>query len=51
MSEPPVLFDPFTGPIKDQAGTIRIKPGERASHDTLWSMDWFVEGIVGNLPK
>ena len=51
MSEPTVLYDPFTGPIKDQTGTIRIKAGERASHDILWAMDWFVEGVTGNLPK
>lgn len=51
MSEPTVLFDPFTGPIKDQTGTVRIKAGERAGHDQLWSMDWLVEGVVGNLPK
>ncbi len=51
MSEPTVLFDPFTGPIKDQAGTLRIKAGERASHDMLWGMDWFVEGVDATLPK
>jgi len=51
MSEPTVLFDPFTGPIKDQAGTLRIKAGERASHDTLWAVDWFVEGVDATLPK
>ncbi|HEY9071923.1 MAG TPA: BMP family ABC transporter substrate-binding protein [Candidatus Ozemobacteraceae bacterium] len=51
MSEPTVLFDPFTGPIKDQAGTVRIKAGERASHDQLWAIDWFVEGVDATLPK
>jgi len=42
---------PFSGPIKDQAGTLRIKAGERASHDMLWGMDWFVEGVDATLPK
>jgi simple sugar transport system substrate-binding protein len=51
MSEPTVLFDPFTGPIYDQKGTLRLKPGERASHDMLWSMDWFVDNVVGEIPK
>ena len=51
MSEATVLFDPFTGPIKDQNGTLRLKAGERANHDMLWSVDWFVDNIVGEIPK
>lgn len=51
MKEETVLFDPFTGPIKDQAGKIRIPEGERASHDTLWKMDWFVDNVMGEIPK
>jgi len=49
MSEETVLFDPFTGPIKDQAGTTRIEAGRRATHDELWLMDYFVEGVVGTV--
>ena len=49
MSEETVLFDPFTGPIKDQAGKTRIEAGRRASHDELWLMDWFVENVVGTV--
>ncbi len=49
MSEETVLFDPFTGPIRDQAGTIRIEEGRRASHDELWLMDYFIEGVVGTV--
>ena len=51
MREVTVLFDPFTGPIKDQEGKVRIEVGQRASHDELWTMDWFVENIVGKLPR
>ncbi len=51
MKEATVLFDPFTGPIYDQKGTLRLKPGERASHDLLWSVDWFVDNVVGEIPK
>ncbi len=39
-------WDPFTGPIRDNKGRLRIPPGMRASHDMLWNMDWFVEGVV-----
>ncbi|MEM3506844.1 MAG: BMP family ABC transporter substrate-binding protein [Candidatus Bathyarchaeia archaeon] len=51
MSEETVLFDPFTGPIKDQDGKVRIEAGRRASHDELWTMDWFVEGVIGTIPR
>jgi simple sugar transport system substrate-binding protein len=51
MSEETVLFDPFTGPIKDQAGTVRIEAGRRGTHDELWLMDWFVDNVVGEIPR
>jgi len=51
MSEETVLFDPFTGPIKDQEGRIRIEAGRRGTHDELWTMDWFVENVVGKIPR
>lgn len=51
MSEETVLFDPFTGPIKDQEGKIRIEAGRRGTHDELWMMDWFVENVVGEIPR
>ncbi|MFA5139099.1 MAG: BMP family ABC transporter substrate-binding protein [Elusimicrobiota bacterium] len=51
MSEPTVLFDPFTGPVKDQGGALRLKPGQRADLKALLSVDWFVENVVGELPK
>ena len=46
-----LLFEPFTGPIKDMDGRVRIKEGERATHDVLWNMDWHVEGVETPLPK
>ncbi len=51
MSEETVLFDPFTGPIKDQAGKVRIEAGRRATHDELWTIDWFVDNVVGEIPR
>lgn len=41
---------PFTGPIKDQDGNIKIKDGEVWGNEKMASFDWFVEGIVGK-PK
>jgi basic membrane protein A len=40
----------FTGPIKDQAGTLKVKAGETQSLGDLLSIDWFVQGVVGS-PK
>ncbi len=51
MKEETVLFDPFTGPIKDQNGKVKIPAGQRASHDELWNMMWFVENVVGTIPQ
>jgi basic membrane protein A len=39
----------FTGPIRDQAGTIRVKAGETLDDGSLWGMDYLVEGVVGQL--
>ncbi len=47
MSEPSVLFDPFTGPIKDQEGSIRIEEGRRGTYSELWNINWYVEGVIG----
>lgn len=40
----------YTGPIRDQAGKIRIAAGKRPSQADILSQDWFVKGINGN-PK
>ncbi|MHA1505691.1 MAG: BMP family ABC transporter substrate-binding protein [Candidatus Asgardarchaeia archaeon] len=50
MSEESVLFDPFTGPINFANGTQWLQPGERADRDTLWSIDFYVEGVEGPEP-
>jgi len=44
-------FDPFTGPIYDQKGNLRVEEGKRLSDKELLSMDWFVDNIVGEIPK
>lgn len=44
-------FHPFTGPIKDQAGEVRIAEGETASIKDLASMNYYVEGVKAEMPK
>jgi basic membrane lipoprotein Med (substrate-binding protein (PBP1-ABC) superfamily) len=41
----------FAGPIVDQAGVERIGKGAKASDKELLSMNWFVRGVSGTLPK
>jgi len=42
---------PFTGPLKKQDGTDWLKDGETASDKDLSSMNFYVAGIDGSLPK
>lgn len=38
---------PFTGPIRDRDGNLKVGPGIRLSKNELQSTDWLVEGVVG----
>ncbi|HVO72223.1 MAG TPA: BMP family ABC transporter substrate-binding protein [Aggregatilineaceae bacterium] len=38
----------WAGPIKDNTGTIRVKQGDVLTNDQLNSMDWLVDGAIGN---
>ena len=40
-------ISPFTGPIYDQDGEVRIPEGETATDEFLQGVDWLVQGIVG----
>jgi basic membrane protein A and related proteins len=42
---------PFTGPIKKQDGSEWLKAGEKAADKDLLSMNFYVEGMEGALPK
>ncbi len=42
---------PFDGPIKDQSGAVKVPEGETLSDEALLTMDWYVEGVQGELPK
>ena len=41
---------PFAAPLVDNAGTTRLARGTLADAD-IKSMDWFVAGVVGSVPK
>ncbi len=44
-------FDPFDGPIYDQKGTLKVKKGQQLSDKDKLSLQWFVQGVVGSIPK
>ena len=44
-------FDPFQGPIADNTGTVRIPAGRMATKDELLSIDYYVDNVVGEIPR
>jgi len=42
---------PFQGPIKDQSGAGKVAAGTTLGDGDLLGMDWYVEGVEGELPK
>ena len=45
------VFDPFMGPISDNSGALKIKAGEQASKGDLLGIMYYVDNVVGNIPK
>lgn len=44
------LFHPFTGPVADQNGVIRLAKDEIVQPETLMTMDWLAENVTGKIP-
>lgn len=44
-------FHPFTGPLKDQSGVLRVPAGVSMTNEELAGMDWYVEGMTATLSK
>jgi len=51
MSKTPVAFDPFTGPIRDRKGVLRVPAGHTMTVLELTTMEWAAPGVVGPWPK
>ncbi|MBL7182853.1 MAG: BMP family ABC transporter substrate-binding protein [Anaerolineae bacterium] len=43
-------WDVFTGPIKGQGDVLSIPEGVTMTDEEMLSMDWFVDGVVGEAP-
>ncbi|MBE3636624.1 BMP family ABC transporter substrate-binding protein [Mangrovicoccus algicola] len=44
-------YHPFTGPLNKQDGTPWLAEGEIADDGTLAGMDFYVEGVTGDIPN
>ncbi|MCR4743313.1 MAG: BMP family ABC transporter substrate-binding protein [Treponema sp.] len=42
-------FEPFTGPLYDQSGILKVEEGQVMTREDIWSMSWFVQGVDGRL--
>ena len=45
------LFHPFQGPIKNQKGEIIVKSGKHLSDKEILEMNYYVQGVLGKIPK
>jgi basic membrane protein A len=41
-------FYEFAGPLKDQAGKVRVPAGKKLTVKDLYAMDWLVQGVDGS---
>ena len=44
-------FHPFQGPFKDQAGKVIVGAGKSLTDQDLLGMSYYVEGVLGKIPK
>jgi basic membrane protein A len=42
---------PFAGPLKDNSGAQKVAAGSAMTVDELVSINWYVEGVDGTVPK
>lgn len=42
---------PFTGPIVDQAGVVKVAAGAMMPMNELMSLNYYVQGVEGSIPK
>ena len=45
------IYTIFTGPIADQTGEVRVPEGQAMTDEELLGMNWFVEGVEGEIPS
>ena len=41
---------PFSGPLYDQKGHLKVEENAHLDSEAILSMDWFVDGVIGSIP-
>ena len=44
-------LNPFAGPIKDNSGVTKVAAGSTLTDQQLMTLDWYVEGVEGSVPR
>ena len=44
-------FVVFKGPLTKQDGSVAAQPGQTLTDQEMLSMDYFIEGVSGSIPK
>jgi basic membrane protein A len=44
-------FHPFQGPVKDQSGAVKVAAGAVMPEKELLSLNYYVQGVEGSIPK
>lgn len=44
-------IDIFAGPLRDNTGKEVLKAGETLTDGDLWQMNYYVEGVIGSVPR
>jgi simple sugar transport system substrate-binding protein len=44
-------YDVFAGPIKDQAGNVKVPESSALSYGDILGINWLVEGVDGTMPS
>ncbi len=42
---------PFTGPLTDNTGALRVPAGEAMADEALLSFNWLLQGVTGTVPQ
>jgi simple sugar transport system substrate-binding protein len=50
FADPGITFDPFQGPLYDRKGNLVVPEGMWLSYESLITMEWAVDGVVGPWP-
>ncbi len=50
MKKNPAAFEPFSGPIYDNTGKLKIAKGKKASKSDLLSIMYYVDNVEGKIP-